>query len=49
MLKKLSQDFDTRLRLHNRGVDVEITNKSITEERLGVFKKMSTMVKDTDK
>ena len=48
MLKKLNPDFETRLRLYNRGVDVEIANHTVAEERKDVYVKMKGMVEETE-
>lgn len=49
MLKKLNPDFETRLRLYNKGVDVEIANHTVADARKDVYVKMKGMVEETEK
>lgn len=44
MLKKLNPDFETRLRLYNKGVDVDIATHTVADERKDVYGKMKGMI-----
>lgn len=45
----MNPDFKTRLRLYEKGVNVEISTQAVADDRKDIFEKMKNMVEESEK